>query len=329
MGYVNVSVDSEGLYVYKITVDPLTTAWYKRCFNKGNILAYQPNGTSKVKDPRVSYNEGDVEDYIGYWQNVVYDLIQPTPYMGDWVVMVCLTPEYHTVQETRTTVQNPAFNVYLMRDVAFRDFYEQFLDLTDEEQKQYVNCIVKLFTIRKEDGFSIAYRLTQEDTISLYVVNNSTLTDPPKEQIDIILTRDNKCYNITQTRIAEKMEISSTYQLHPGTTSLNLETIQPEYAGSTVILNLPDLGIVQVPSIELQTVAAQIKEHYPTATIQLEFIKYFDFVGGQQSGLLRLIGVEPDGSIHGDSFIDLFQYRVQSTIPEAFPFMFDSSVTHW
>ena len=52
-GNVTVDVDTNGIYVYSVKTDSLTTAWYNGCMDTGATCLYSSYGSNKIYDDRI------------------------------------------------------------------------------------------------------------------------------------------------------------------------------------------------------------------------------------------------------------------------------------
>lgn len=56
-GYVNVDVDSKGLYVYNVVVDALSSCWYNNCFDTPVLVERMTFGQSQNKDSEIVWKD--------------------------------------------------------------------------------------------------------------------------------------------------------------------------------------------------------------------------------------------------------------------------------
>lgn len=188
MGYVNVSVDSEGLYVYRVNVDPLTTAWYKRCMNTLAFIQYSKEGTNQLFDDRITTEQKVhrqvIEDTPNHTMFVAVRVLsvpltqtseergvrivfEGTPSMtvteiSDTVAQVDNYGSHHRYSVGyRFTEKNlgndPLFpkalteQVYIMSVRKFQTLYKTICNLEEEDQAKYMPSILGCYMIPRED----------------------------------------------------------------------------------------------------------------------------------------------------------------------------------
>lgn len=315
-GYVDISVDSKGLYNYRITTDALTTAWYADCFNTNNLCIYSNYGNNNnLQDQRISYSNGSIIESIGNFTNSEYDSAT-NAYKGEYVAMVILNPEHNVATDPSQYTQSPAFDVYLMRDWVYELFIQKFHALSDKDQNRFNQCIIKLYIIDSKDGYSLTHNLTATRVITLFSVNSTTGEDVVYTDIDVG-EGANYIYNISK---AQNFVIETITGL---STSFLFENINATNYQDSILLSIKNCGLINIKATDLSKTFENIQTS-PT-TFDLAYIRYYDFVGGQQA-IIPQIRYPALGVF---AFLPLMQYRVNIPLPETFPFMYDSSITNW
>lgn len=301
-GYVDISVDSKGLYNYRITTDALTTAWYANCFNTNNLCIYSNYGNNNnLQDQRISYSNGSIIESIGDFTNSEYDSATDA-YKGEYVAMVILNPEHNVATAPAQYTQSPAFDVYLMRDWVYEIFVQKFHALSDKDQNRFNQCIIKLYIIDSKDGYSLTHNLTATRVITLFSVNSTTGEDVVYTDIDVG-EGANYIYNISK---AQNFVIETITGLSTG---FLFENINATNYQDSILLSIKNCGLINIKATDLSKTFENIQTS-PT-TFDLAYIRYYDFVGGQQA-IIPQIRYPALGVF---AFLPLMQYRVNSPLP--------------
>lgn len=286
-GYVDVSTDSKGIYSYKITTDPLTTAWYAGCFNTtGNVCKYSDSGDNLLFDDRAVYKEGKERLFFP-----LSSLRQPLS-----IVVACrdFTPEV-----SNTTVYPTTTTCYVFESLDdFKKFIKIIYKLPDADQNKYIPSIL---------GFYLVPTLTLPTNLGDYGGNNIYLCARAGKTI----TSENELFK----RIEDQDIVYLTKTITNAKN--NYEDVTKEVSSSIYfpLTSIRQNAIFKVHVANCGDFTFKYSDVSKNQDItSLGYRVAYDFQGGTQLMYLTVNGVtQPD-------------YYLRAPIPLSFPINYDSSV---
>lgn len=306
-GYVDVSTDSKGLYSYKITTDPLTTAWYAGCFNTGLYCKYSDYGTLLIKDPRTT------DESENTWLVKTFDpAAEYTTANNDWYVVTVLNAKLEN-QSTKTN--NPIFSSYAMDGSVFNEFTTKFQALTGEQQYKFAPSIVSVYSIRSYE-MTVLNWLIKCPTTKVIKLHSLTAvgadgTVTSIESLDINLSSNS--YRI-DTKFTGQTFLNSAGGYSIDTTTNGQPIVAtPSNLDAQFVLHIPDSGDMK---FSLRNIIGYAGAGYSISRIG--YRKYYDFVSGISKAYLVI-----------NNTTVLPQYSLTASLPVKLPILYDASLQDW
>lgn len=306
-GYVDVSTDSKGLYSYKITTDPLTTAWYAGCFNIGLYCKYSDYGTLLIKDPRTT------DESENTWLVKTFDpAAEYTTANNDWYVVTVLNAKLEN-QSTKTN--NPIFSSYAMDGSVFNEFTTKFQALTGEQQYKFAPSIVSVYSIRSYE-MTVLNWLIKCPTTKVVRLHSLTAvgadgTVTSIESLDINLSSNS--YRIDTKFTGQTFLNSAGGYIIDTTTNGQPIVATPSNLDAQFVLHIPDSGDIK---FSLRNIIGYAGAGYSISKIG--YRKYYDFVSGISKAYLVI----------NDTTV-LPQYSLTASLPVKLPILYDASLQDW
>ena len=291
-GSCTIDVDSNGLYVYSVNIDALTTAWYNNCMSTKNVVKYSKNGNSLRYDDRLFFKE-DVFNY------------EIPISAGRKELTVIMAVKSHDVY-SGNYLANPNFEIYAFTVGQFNDFmsglniWTTSSMTTEELQAKYVPSIYALFAVPTEEINFSAFYAAETNTVRLwkmlgessslinyrYVNGNDINYISRKLKYDTTLTLDwsqqiISAINYPLTGYRQK----SIFTLHVA----NMGDITFRYSDVSKDANITNIG----------------------------YAISYDFVGGRKNAYLII-----NGEVRKN-------YCLSAAIPLTFSMSYDSSIQRW
>lgn len=308
-GYVDIEVDSNGLYAYKISIDPLTTCWYAGCFTDyENICNYSRYGEAVVMDPRA------IQELNSTWLvNTYYD--QNTLYTGGYWAAFAIcngkgTPGGYS--------QTPGYDTYITDIENLPSLFDRFYKIKEtvggEEipvANRYLPSITNICIFPKYEMNTAGLELAPM-TISLYAPTTSEATDNVRTVEKHEVGIGGLPYAVYKGDTTD----SSKQWYNRGKYNITLEkpiNITQELANAAVIVNVPGCGTFNVPISELMgnTTFGESVIH------NVGYEKRYDWI----SGTCKVFFTVDGGPLNDYSFI--------CKIPAQIPIMYDNNITNW
>lgn len=323
-GYVDVSTDSKGIYNYKITTDPLTTAWYAGCFNVGNVCKYSDYGTLLIEDPRAT------DDSENTWLQYTFNPFEPLEdAWNDWYVVTILNA---SLSGPSSKINTPIFKSYAMNATNFTVFLDKFRAFSDIDQYKYASSIVGIYEIRHyeiDDG-NIFKLFFPTKTLTLWnVVAENPNSTSDKDRINPIsfkdINFDTNIYEVDRKNTADQNRWGSSGEYHIDTTDTEGNPIvaTPDNLDSQFILHVPDCGDIKF------TLRNILQYRHSTAQdgfsiFSVGYKKQYDFISGVCKAYLVI------NQLAGSAMVTSYpQYTITSTLPLKLPILYDSSIQDW
>lgn len=316
-GYVDIVVDSNGLYNYTITTDALTTAWYNNCFDTINICQYSDYGTLLISDPRAS-----VESKTR-WITNTYSR-QTGAYDGTNYIAMCVlapTPEqYSSVLNPNT---NPGTITYVMKDTTFAQFFQILIaggypdpnggqDTTFSTAK-FIAGILGVYVIRGYEFELEPGSQVLNNEIILYSVATSNKEEVKGKVIE-----------------SQKIPLPSTYPVYKMNSTLSPETDFYHYTGKYDVILDGNTGVtfntmnidaqihLQIPGTgSFDFTAKDVLGPSSDTILKIGYIKRYDFCGGSVKTIL---------TVNDEIFPD---YTLTTALPYKLPIPYDGYITDW
>lgn len=306
-GYVDVSTDSKGLYSYKITTDPLTTAWYAGCFNVGQYCKYSDYGTLLIKDPRTT------DESENTWLVKTFDpAAEYITANNDWYVVTVLNA---TLENQSAKTNNPIFSSFAMGGSVFNEFTTKFQALTGEQQYKFAPSIVSVYSIRSYELATLNWLINCPTTkiIRLHSLTavgaDGTVTSI--ESLDINLSSNS--YRI-DTKFTGQTFLNSAGGYSINTTTNGQPIVAtPSNLDAQFVLHIPDSGDIK---FSLRNIIGYTGAGYSISKIG--YRKYYDFVSGISKAYLVI----------NDTTV-LPQYSLTASLPIKLPILYDASLQDW
>ena len=306
-GYVDVSTDSKGIYSYKITTDPLTTAWYAGCFNIGLYCKYSDYGTLLIKDPRTT------DESENTWLAKTFDPdAEYTTANNDWYIVTVLNA---TLENQSAKTNNPIFSCFAMNGSVFNEFTTKFQALTGEQQYKFAPSIVSVYSIRSYELATLNWLINCPTTkiIRLHSLTavgaDGTVTSI--ESLDINLSSNS--YRI-DTKFTGQTFLNSAGGYSIDTTTNGQPIVAtPSNLDAQFVLHIPDSGDIK---FSLRNIIGYTGAGYSISKIG--YRKYYDFVSGISKAYLVI----------NDTTV-LPQYSLTASLPVKLPILYDASLQDW
>ena len=312
-GYVDIVVDSNGLYNYTITTDALTTAWYNNCFDTINICQYSDYGTLLITDPRAS-----VESKTR-WITNTYSR-QTKPYDGaNYIAMCVLNPKsYKNIYYDRV----PGTETYIMKDNVFADFLHELWQgklpnpADPDNPKEffpvkYIPCILGVYVVNGyEYTLNPASKLPNPE-IDLYSVTTSdrqTVKTVEEITIDLSAYDGDEIYLMGSRSKTDFYYETGKYEIIlDGTTGVTFNTMNID---AQIHLQIPGTGSFDFG-------AKDVLGPNSDTILKIGYIKRYDFCGGSVKTIL---------TVNDEIFPD---YTLTTALPYKIPIPYDGYITDW
>lgn len=158
-GYVDVSTDSKGIYSYKITTDPLTTAWYAGCFNTGELCKYSDSGSAELFDDRATFNP-----------DLSYEYFQIKPTSTAFRIILVIARSSQTA-DTYGNIYNPMYDVYSM---SFGDYARFCHAVGSNAYDASRGSVFRFFAVPIDEITSMSTRYTAVTQVELFQPTDET-----------------------------------------------------------------------------------------------------------------------------------------------------------
>ena len=314
-GYVDIVVDSKGLYNYTITTDPLTTAWYNNCFDTMNICQYSDYGTLLITDPRAS-----VESKTR-WITNTYSRQTGAYKDFNYIAMCVLAPTPEQYSGVLNPNTNPGTITYVMKDTTFAQFFQILID------GKYPNPDGK-----GEITFSTVRFIPS--ILGVYVIRGYEFELEPGSQVlnnEIILysvtTSDREKEKVIEP---QKIRLPSTYPVYKMNSTLSPETDFYYYTGKYDVILDGTTGVtfntmnidaqihLQIPGTgSFDFTAKDVLGPSSDTILKIGYIKRYDFCGGSVKTIL---------TVNDEIFPD---YTLTTALPYKLPIAYDGYITDW
>lgn len=278
-GYVDVSTDSKGLYSYKITTDPLTTAWYAGCFNTGELCKYSDSGSAELFDDRATYSP-----------DLSYEYLQVKAPSISFRVILTIARSYG-FEASYGKIYNPLYDVYSM---SYGDWNTFAIASTETIYEDYRGCIFRVYAVPTDEisfvSSSIAYEKVAQ--IGLY--------GTAKKKVDKLYCPSSALPQLTDTYQISTPATGFTYDeewLPNFTKNLN-KPINSWRRRNIIKLYVEDMGYI---AFRYSDVAKGIN------ITSIGYRKSYDFVSGLQRATLII-----NGNVLKDYYI---QGNIANTVP--------------
>lgn len=308
-GYVDVSTDSKGIYSYKITTDPLTTAWYAGCFNVGQYCKYSDYGTLLIKDPRTT--DESENTWLVKTFNPTAEYITA---VNDWYVVTVLNA---TLENQSNKTNNPIFSSFAMSGTVFNDFTTKFQTLTGEQQYKFAPSIVAVYSIRSYEMTSLNWliKCPTSKVVRLHSLTavgaDGTVTSI--ESLDINLSSDS--YRI-DTKFTGQTFLNSAGGYSIDTTTNGQPIVAtPSNLDAQFVLHIPDSGDMK---FSLRNIIEYTGAGASYSISKIGYRKYYDFISGMSKAYLVI----------NDTTV-LPQYSLTASLPIKLPILYDASLQDW
>lgn len=312
-GYVDIVVDSKGLYNYTITTDALTTAWYNNCFDTINICQYSDYGTLLISDPRAS-----VESKTR-WITNTYSR-QTKPYDGaNYIAMCVLNPKsYKNIYYDRV----PGTETYIMKDNVFADFLHELWQGITKDPKdpskplefspvKYIPCILGVYVVNGyEYTLNPASKLPTPEVELYSVTTSNRQTVKTVEEITIDLSKydGDEIYLMGSRSKTDFYYETGKYEIIlDGTTGVTFNTMNID---AQIHLQIPGTGSFDFG-------AKDVLGPNSDTILKVGYIKRYDFCGGSVKTIL---------TVNDEIFPD---YTLTTALPYKIPIPYDGYITDW
>ena len=324
-GYVDIVVDSKGLYNYTITTDALTTAWYNNCFDTINICQYSDYGTLLISDPRAS-----VESKTR-WITNTYSR-QTGAYKGTNYIAMCVlapTPEQYSGILNPNT--NPGTITYVMKDTTFAQFFQILIKggypdpngketdpdtgekYTAFSTSKFIPSILGVYVIRGYEFELESGSQVLNNEIILYSVATSNKEEIKGKVIE-----------------SQKIPLPSTYPVYKMNNNISPETDFYYYTGKYDVILDGTTGVtfntmnidaqihLQIPGTgSFDFTAKDVLGPSSDTILKIGYIKRYDFCGGSVKTIL---------TVNDEIFPD---YTLTTALPYKLPIAYDGYITDW
>lgn len=304
-GYVDIEVDSNGLYAYKISIDPLTTCWYAGCFTDyENICLYSKYGDLIVKDPRAN-DDPELIWTVNSYQN------NSTDYVDYYVMIAICNGEGERNSGKPAAFQTPGFDTYILDTADFSKFLQKVYKLEEEVDgskvkiaAKYIPCITNIMFIPK---YEIDPTLWEPIQTGIY------LYSPTTDDRTTVVAVERKILP------ASDFTVYGNYygdwnkpDYNQGQYSINFSDA-PFYINSDNIDGILHLQVPGYGAFDIRL--SDIADCSPIT--QIGYIKRYDIVSGNVKTILTINNITyPD-------------YSFVSKCPLSIPIMYDNVLTDW
>ena len=341
-GYVNVDVDSKGLYVYNVVVDALSSCWYNDCFDTNILIERMTFGQSQNKDSEIIWKDRYSKRVIpitGKSRNV-YILIQAI--WGGFDKIPAGSVNYSTIktyfipedlgngEQNDHIIYSPGIITYLLTYEQWEVFLKYFYNLSDAQQGKVAQSIFKIAAV---DGDVIGNQVDFPGVSTFPVAVNSgagTLFRPSL----LFFQEEGKVFTIPVSESG--YTIDDVPQVYFSFPSFYLHILDGEqvnyidkdsnsYQANSIGLNSYEESLIQfffpnsvstlIKLRDLPNHILKLENNYRISTIG--YRSYFD-----PGSFITTYYPRFNGEL-------LLDFPTQSEISTQFPLPVDSSITNW
>lgn len=283
---------SDGLYIYYITVDPLTTAWYGNCMNTSARCLYSASGNSDIADTRLEFEKSLTSNQY------VIGTATDSGYWTQYYVMTVLSAFIDTAPPV-----NPPFAETTRTYVFTRDAFKNFLlvglpNIPSESREAYMQSILSVYCVSQDEFYTNTQMNNQYTTTTDIVLNKAY------ESIHVGIT-EGTVWKINGLRTA-----STTPQAIYRKKTVDI-TYYPELNTAAFYLYIRDMGVI---NFHFSDIVNYLTDNKITS---IGYELAYNFVSGTQTAYLIINNVT------------LHHISAQANIPEQIPLSSPSHITNW
>ena len=294
-GFLDIVSTAEGVYIYQIIVDALTTAYYNGCMNHDTIVKYSSEGTSLFEDSRLQLVE--MSERFAFRLN--------TWNSSSYIVMVVLDESINANYQAVG-----GYSIYLFTTTQWEKFVEQFAGISVEEQCFYGQSILSIYAIPSFAGDEGPPGIWISSNVQLIAVNtlsmSSSLIQPPKAYKSLLLDADCKRYSGGSSYKA--------LEIPEGTFASIVNGLMYALYNSQAFLYIPYIGTI---NFKLRDVCSPMELENLVVGVKI----YVNYISATLNASLYT-------KING-STVEYPEFSVTTNITEQIPLAIDTSKQEW